>query len=69
VIIGGVPCLLNIMFRMLEIRDLAKATGLDGEEKSYKLHVNKGEGTKQTGVVFPLHLAATLVRTNLAPQL
>ena len=56
------------MFRMLEIGDLAKATGFDGEEKSYEFHGNKGEATKYIGNAVPMHLAAAMVRVTLAPQ-
>ena len=44
VINDGFPCLLDIRFRMLENRDLARAMGFDNEEQSYEFHGNQRGG-------------------------
>ena len=53
VIIDGVPCLLNIMFRMLEVRDLAKATGFDGEERATSSASTRGRAPSRPASSFP----------------
>ena len=63
--IEGEPHLLDIRFRMLENRELARAMGFDDDETEYEFHGNKGQITKQIGNAVPVHLASALVKATI----
>ena len=67
IIIDGHPYLLDIRFRMLQNRELARAMGFDDEESTYEFHGTVAEITKQIGNAVPVHLAAALVKAVLTP--
>lgn len=63
--IEGVPHLLDIRFRMLSNRELARAMGFDDDEVEYEFTGNVGEVTRQIGNAVPVNLAAALVTSIL----
>lgn len=60
--IDGVWYILDIRFRMLDNRELARAHSFDDEEMTYEFVGNKAEVTKQIGNSVPCCLAEALVR-------
>ena len=52
---------LDIRFRMLEPKELARAMGFSDAETAYEFAGNKTEITKQIGNAVPVNLAAALV--------
>ncbi len=65
VLVDGVPHILDIRFRMLNNRELARAMGFDDAESEYEFVGNVAEVTKQIGNAVPVHLAAALVKAIL----
>ena len=65
ILIDGHPCLLDIRFRMLENKELARAMGFDDEETKYEFVGKKAEITKQIGNAVPVKVAAALVSAIL----
>jgi DNA (cytosine-5)-methyltransferase 1 len=65
VIIDGQLAVLDLFFRMLHNRELARAMGFDDEESVYEFVGNAGEVTKQIGNAVPVHLAMALVEAAL----
>lgn len=65
VLIDGQPYILDIRFRMLANRELARAMGFDDEETTYEFAGNVGEVTRQIGNAVPVRLAKALVKTML----
>lgn len=63
--IDGVPHVLDIRFRMLSNRELARAMGFDDDEVEYEFTGNVGEVTRQIGNAVPVNTAAALVRSIL----
>lgn len=63
--IDGVPHVLDIRFRMLSNRELARATGFDDQEAQYEFVGTVQEVTRQIGNAVPCHLAAALVTAIL----
>ena len=61
VTLNGHPFILDIRFRMLQNKELAKAMGFDDHESEYEFVGNIGEVTKQIGNAVPVNLAAALV--------
>ena len=61
VLLDGRPFLLDIRFRMLQNRELARAMGFSDEETPYEFVGNVTEVTKQIGNAVAVHLAAALV--------
>lgn len=59
--IDGVPHIFDIRFRMLQWRELARATSFDDEEAEYEFVGNKTEITKQIGNAVPVRTAKALV--------
>ena len=51
----------DIRFRMLELKELARAMGFSDAETAYEFAGNKTEITKQIGNAVPVNLAAALV--------
>ena len=69
VVINGQVYILDIRFRMLQNRELARAMGFDDEESQYEFTGNVSQITRQIGNAVPVNLAAALVRTALSePQ-
>ncbi len=68
VIINGHPYILDIRFRMLQNKELARAMGFEDEESEYEFVGNISEVTKQIGNAVPVHLAAALVKAILKPD-
>lgn len=66
VVIDGLPHLLDIRFRMLTNRELARAMGFDDAESEYEFTGNVREVTKQIGNAVAVHTAAALVSAILA---
>lgn len=64
VVIDGVLCVLDIRFRMLSNRELARAMGFD-DDAVYEFTGNAGEVTKQIGNAVAVNTAAALVRAVL----
>lgn len=62
VMIDGKLHVLDIRFRMLTNRELARAMGFDDEESEYEFLGNVAEVTKQIGNAVPVNLAAALVK-------
>lgn len=62
VLIDGVPHVLDIRFRMLSNRELARAMSFDDD---YEFTGNLGEVTRQIGNAVPVRTAAALVRAIL----
>ncbi len=59
--INGQPYLLDIRFRMLQNRELARAMGFDDAEVEYEFTGNIGEVTRQIGNAVAVGTAAALV--------
>ena len=66
VTINGVPYILDIRFRMLTNRELARAMGFDDGEIRYQFHGTKTQITRQIGNAVPVRLAAALVSAILS---
>jgi len=60
--VDGVPHILDIRFRMLNNRELARAMGFDNQEAEYEFVGTIAEVTKQIGNAVPVNLAAALVK-------
>lgn len=69
VLIDGTPYLLDIRFRMLSNRELARAMSFDDAEVEYEFVGNTGEVTKQIGNAVPVRTATALVATILEDSL
>lgn len=67
VLIDGQPYRLDIRFRMLNNRELARAMGFEDGEQRYEFHGSASQVTKQIGNAVAVHLAEALVRAVLAP--
>jgi len=65
VLIDGRPYLLDIRFRMLKNRELARAMGFDDDESHYEFIGTQSQVTKQIGNAVCVNLAAALVRAIL----
>jgi DNA (cytosine-5)-methyltransferase 1 len=65
VIVDGELRVLELRFRMLMNRELARAMSFDDEETQYEFVGNVGEVTKQIGNAVPVRTATALVRTIL----
>jgi DNA (cytosine-5)-methyltransferase 1 len=65
VLIDGQPYLLDIRFRMLKNRELARAMGFDDDESQYEFVGTQSQVTKQIGNAVCVNLAAALVRAIL----
>lgn len=65
VTIDGRPYVLDIRFRMLNNRELARAMGFDDAETEYEFMGTVVEVTKQIGNAVPVNLAEALVKTIL----
>jgi DNA (cytosine-5)-methyltransferase 1 len=65
VLIDGVPHLLDIRFRMLTNRELARAMGFDDDGAEYTFTGNVSEVTRQIGNAVAVNTAAALVRAVL----
>lgn len=65
VLIDGVPHVLDIRFRMLSNRELARAMSFD-DEGEYQFTGNIGQVTRQIGNAVPVRTAEALVRAILA---
>lgn len=63
VLVDGAPHILDIRFRMLSNRELARAMGFDDGETEYEFVGNVAEVTKQIGNAVPVNLAAALVKS------
>ncbi len=59
------PHLLDLRFRMLNNRELARAMGFDDGERTYEFAGNRGQVTRQIGNAVPVNLARALVREIL----
>jgi len=66
VVIDGQPHVLDIRFRMLKNRELARAMGFDDAESEYEFTGTATEITRQIGNAVPCNLAAALVAAILA---
>lgn len=62
VLVDGKPYILDIRFRMLNNRELARAMGFDDQEAEYEFVGNVAEVTKQIGNAVPVNMAAALVK-------
>ena len=69
VLIDGVLHLLDLRFRMLTNRELARAMGFDDEETTYEFVGTAQEITKQIGNAVACHTAAALVSAALCDVL
>ena len=67
VLIDGQMHILDIRYRMLQNPELARAMGFSDEEQQYEFVGNVAQVTKQIGNAVPVHLAAALVKSVLAP--
>jgi len=67
VLIDGALYLLDIRFRMLTNRELARAMGFSDDEAEYEFTGNISEVTKQIGNAVPVNTAAALVKAILGP--
>jgi DNA (cytosine-5)-methyltransferase 1 len=63
VLVDGKPYILDIRFRMLTNRELARAMGFDDQETEYEFLGTIAEVTKQIGNAVPVNLAAALVKS------
>ena len=68
VLIDGHPYVLDIRFRMLKNRELARAMGFDDAESQYEFTGTATEITRQIGNAVPCNLAAALVAAILSPS-
>lgn len=62
VLVDGIPHILDIRFRMLSNKELARAMGFDDKETEYEFVGTIAEVTKQIGNAVPVNLAAALVK-------
>jgi DNA (cytosine-5)-methyltransferase 1 len=69
VVIDDVLYQLDLRFRMLNNRELARAMSFDDGETQYEFVGNVGEVTKQIGNAVPVRTATALVRTILEDSL
>jgi site-specific DNA-cytosine methylase len=67
--IDGQPYLLDIRFRMLQTRELARAMGFDDGESEYLFRGTIGEVTKQIGNAVAVNTAKALVLAVLGQNL
>jgi DNA (cytosine-5)-methyltransferase 1 len=67
ILVDGQPYLLDIRFRMLTIRELARAMGFDDDEHQYEFIGNVGEVTRQIGNAVACGTACALVTAILGP--
>lgn len=65
VLVDGTPLLLDIRFRMLSNRELARAMGFDDAESEYEFVGTAREITRQIGNAVPVNLAKALVLAAL----
>lgn len=65
VMLDGAPCLLDIRFRMLTNRELARAMSFDDATAEYQFTGNAGEVTRQIGNAVPVRTAEALVTAIL----
>jgi len=65
VLINGRPYLLDIRFRMLKNRELARAMGFDDDESHCEFVGTQSQVTKQIGNAVCVNLATALVRAIL----
>ena len=65
-IVNGVIYVLDIRYRMLQNRELARATGFDDDEIRYHFAGTKTQITKQIGNAVPVHMATALVAATLS---
>jgi len=68
VLINGAPYRLDIRFRMLSNRELARAMGFDDVEQVYEFTGTAGEVTKQIGNAVACHTAEALVTSILGDR-
>ena len=68
VLIDGQPYVLDIRFRMLKNRELARAMGFDDAESQYEFTGTATQITRQIGNAVPCNLAAALVAAILSPS-
>jgi DNA (cytosine-5)-methyltransferase 1 len=68
VLIDGQLYVLDIRFRMLKNRELARAMGFDDAESQYEFTGTATEITRQIGNAVPCNLAAALVAAILSPS-
>jgi DNA (cytosine-5)-methyltransferase 1 len=68
VLIDGVLYLLDIRFRMLTNRELARAMGFSDDEQEYEFTGTQSEVTKQIGNAVPVGLATALVGAILGER-
>jgi DNA (cytosine-5)-methyltransferase 1 len=68
VLIDGHPYVLDIRFRMLKNRELARAMGFDDAESQYEFTGTATEITRQIGNAVCVNLAAALVGAMLGSQ-
>ena len=66
VIINDKPHILDIKFRMLHNKELARAMGFDDEEGEYEFTGTVSQVTRQIGNAVPVNMAAALVRAILS---
>lgn len=66
--IDGQAYVLDIRFRMLTNRELARAMGFDDAEVEYEFHGTASQVTKQIGNAVPVNLAAALVGAVLGDR-
>ena len=66
VLVNGVPHVLDIRFRMLTNRELARAMGFDDQEIEYEFTGTIQQVTRQIGNAVAVNLAAALVGAVLA---
>ncbi len=69
VLLDGQPHLLDIRFRMLNNRELARAMGFDDETQRYEFAGKVAEVTRQIGNAVPVNMAAALVGSILSDPL
>jgi site-specific DNA-cytosine methylase len=69
VLIDGQPYLLDIRFRMLKNRELARAMGFDDQETEYEFTGTQTEITRQIGNAVCVNLASALVTALLEPAM
>lgn len=63
--IDGKPHLLDILFRMLQNLELARAMGFNDESDDYQFIGNKSQVTKQIGNAVPVNTATALISSIL----
>ena len=65
ILMDGTPYLLDIKYRMLTNRELARAMGFEDHESKYEFVGTVAEVTKQIGNAVPVNLAAALVKATI----